>query len=107
MGARGYRPASGRFVPLLKVFLTRFISKLDSFIHLLSIKSFNLNFSVLTNVRIDFILEFSFLILFPNFSDGEGLDYEHAVLAVSRLARLHAISYCYRKEKVKYEQEKT
>jgi len=32
-------------------------------------------------------------------SDGEGLDYEHAVLAVSRLARLHAISYCYRKEK--------
>ena len=55
-------------------------------------------------------MEFSFLILFPNFSDGEGLDYEHAVLAVSRLARLHAISYCYRKEKVKVtlvdEQEK-
>ena len=38
---------------------------------------------------------------FTIFSDVEGLDYEHAVLAISRLARLHAVSYCYRQEKVR------
>ena len=27
---------------------------------------------------------------------GDGLDYEHAVLAVSRLAKFHAVSYAFR-----------
>ena len=31
--------------------------------------------------------------------DAKGLDYEHSVVALAALARLHAISYCYRKEK--------
>ncbi len=28
--------------------------------------------------------------------EGKGLDYEHAVLAVARLAKFHAVSYAYR-----------
>jgi Ecdysteroid kinase-like family len=28
--------------------------------------------------------------------EGKGLDYEHAVLAVGRLAKFHAVSYAYR-----------
>ena len=31
--------------------------------------------------------------------DGDGLDYPHAVVAIAALARLHAISYCYTREK--------
>ena len=31
--------------------------------------------------------------------DGDGLDYPHAVVALAAVARLHAISYCYTKEK--------
>lgn len=31
--------------------------------------------------------------------DREGLDYEHSVLALATLARFHAASYCYRREK--------
>ena len=32
-------------------------------------------------------------------ADVKGLDYEHSVLALATLARLHAISFCYRKDK--------
>ena len=31
-------------------------------------------------------------------AEGEGLDYEHSIMAVSHLARFHAASYCYRKQ---------
>ena len=31
-------------------------------------------------------------------TDAQGLDYEHTILALATLARLHAISYCYRKD---------
>ena len=32
-------------------------------------------------------------------SDLDGLDYEHSIMAISYLAKFHATSYCYRKEK--------
>ena len=33
------------------------------------------------------------------FQDGTNLDYEHSTVALASLARFHAISYCYQKEK--------